>query len=646
MVPCRHSLPVRLARPGSRRSASPRFAPRPRPPLRQPPFCTVLVNVSIPRALTVAALLAATLAACADQPTDPQTPGPEPKPAPLPLGVYVVTITGADGSENGGAASSRAVAMPAGPSDALNPIASGITLEALSTTTFSEGTRSTGGQRFVVATFRVRNTSGAPLSNLTMIPITQVSPNQPTITGTPFTSLLRFDGTSVPAAASLAPQIVPSGAVSLGESGRLQGINPDVLQVFTEAEVAAIPLPANVTGIFPYGFVTRNASTPTSRTLPVAANANDFGGLVTFAFRYPMTPVAGGGAGADPFSIGFAYLAVQDSETRMTESIEERQDTASVRRLRERATALGATTVTVLAGSPAADPFVTDYPGQRQICSVRTAGTPASPTAFINRTGVYTELPIYRTGETTDPCAAYFTAGTAAPANYGMNYPVTVRAMDRYGNVKTTQVDTITLTSSDGTAVPSAPAALAGGAKGMGVVYTTYGNSTLFARGRRIQGSTPMFVNGMTRKWDGETDTHWLTNLNWDNNMHPGAQDSVIIPGDRTNYPLLVQNTAVPNVIMTDGATSQPFINLSSFDLTVSGDLVMGNNGTFQGTGRVILAGASNTIGGGLSNVNMRNLRITGRYSVTSNVNVTGGRIVVQGGRLRNEKQRIRVRPN
>ena len=36
-----------------------------------------------------------------------------------------------------------------------------------------------------------------------------------------------------------------------------------------------------------------------------------------------------------------------------------------------------ATTTTVLNGSPAADPFVTDYPGQRQICSARVAGTAA-----------------------------------------------------------------------------------------------------------------------------------------------------------------------------------------------------------------------------------------------------------------------------
>ena len=99
---------------------------------------------------------------------------------------------------------------------------------------------------------------------------------------------------------------------------------------------------------------------------------------------------------------------------------------------------------------------------------------------------------------------------------------------------------------------------------------------------------------------------------------------------------------------MTPGTTVQPFIDLSSFDLTVGGDVDLGNTGTFTGTGRLILTGLGNTVGGGVANFDVRHLRITetGRYSTSSNLNVTGGRIVVQGGRLRSTGMRVRVRPS
>jgi hypothetical protein len=99
---------------------------------------------------------------------------------------------------------------------------------------------------------------------------------------------------------------------------------------------------------------------------------------------------------------------------------------------------------------------------------------------------------------------------------------------------------------------------------------------------------------------------------------------------------------------MTPGTTTEPFINLSSFDLTVAGDVDLGTTGTFTGTGRLVLTGTGATVGGGVSNFDVRNMRITetGRYSASSNLNVTGGRIVVQGGRLRSQGFRVRVRPS
>lgn len=599
-----------------------------------------MVNVSYSRALAALVLLA--LAACTDRLTDPgTTPDPGPTPAPLPLGIYEIQISGIDGSGDA-ASASKAFAVPTGPSSAMNPVMStGFDLEFVSSGQFTDGPRNQGGQRYLSATYRVRNNTGGPVTNLTFIPVVRAN----TIPGTPFSQLALFNGTA--ASTSIAPQIVPTGAVSLGEDASMRARFTDVLQVFTEAEVAAIALPSGTTGIFPYGFMTNNPASPNSRTLPASTGPNDWGGMVTFAFRYPMQ----GSSTADPYNVVFQVLAVEDTETRMTESIEEGQDTAAVRRIRERAAALGATTVTVLNGSPATDPYVTDYPGQRQLCSVRTAGTSGSPTSFINRRGPYARIGIFRPGEQQDDCGAYFTAGTPDPAHYGMGYELVLKQMDRYGNVASAFRDTVTLTSTDGTAVMPGPAAMYPGTQGVDTVtatYTTYGNSTLQATGRRLQGTSSVFVNGMTRTWTGNVDTNWLTNGDWIQNFHPGVRDSVVIPSGRPNYPVLIQNTSTAGLTMTSGAGTQPFINLSSFDFTVSGNVDLGTTGTFTGTGRLVLTGSSATIGGGLSNFDVRNLRIveSGRYSLTSNVNVTGGRIVVQGGRLRNEGHRIRVRPN
>ena len=444
--------------------------------------------MQIVRTLFLAASCAAVLTACVDHPAEPRIIDPTPRSPLLPMGVYEVTITGADGSATG-ASLSRAAAVPQGPSLALNPVAAGLTFESVSTTTYTEGTRTTGGQRFIVATFRVRNTTGAPVSNVTMLPVMRAT----TITGTPFSSLLLFNGTAAPT--SIASQIVPTGSVALGDDGRVRSSYADVLQVFTEAEVAAVALPDGTTGVFPYGFVVRNPQSTSNRTLANAATSSDWG-LVTFAFRYPLQATAAG----DPFSIGFQFLAVQDTETRLTESFEERQDTSGVRRVRERALALGATTVTVLAGSAATDAAVTDYPGQRQVCTVRTAGTAGAPTNTITSPGAYTDLAIYRPGESLDSCGAYFATGTAATAVVGAPYSLTVRAMDRYGNVRTAAADSVRVSQVSGPSVTlGAQAALVSGVATIQATYAANGASVLQAIGRNVRGAVlPQVTVGAT----------------------------------------------------------------------------------------------------------------------------------------------------
>jgi hypothetical protein len=587
-----------------------------------------------------AALLLLLLSACADEPTPTAPPAEEPG-APPPvaaLGLYQIEVSGIGSPQM----SSNVVPAPAGPGTgarlALAPAGAGLVIEQVSSLSFTEGARGAGGQRYVSFTYRVRNGTGVPLDNLTFLLVSRTG----TVPGTSLSALRRFDGTTADTA--IAAQVVPTGAVALGSDlVSMQALYPDVIQVMSEAEVAAIPKPGDVTEIFPIGYVARHRSATNTRLLPATTDPNQFDGVVTVSFRLPLQATSA----SDVFSLGFQILAVTDTERRLTESMEEAQDTAAVRRLRERALALGATTVTVLNGSPASSPFSANYTGQRQICSVRTAGAPATPRTLITNPAAYTRLTLYRMGETYDGCAANFRAGTVLPANYGMPYPVTAHAMDRYGNFLTAAVDTVALTSTDGSATMPARNGLVGGARILTASYTTYGNSFLVGSGRRLQSDqVPVLVNGMTRTWTGDADAQWFTNGSWIQNMHPGVQDSVVIPGDRPVYPLLAQNVTTRGIIMTPGAAVQPFINLSFFDLTVNGHVALGNTGTFTGTGRLILAGVASNVGGGLSNFDVRNLRVTGTYSATSNLNVTGGRIVVQGGRLRNAGYRVRVRPN
>ena len=593
-----------------------------------------------PRVLVVLILLL--LPSCRDRVVGPEPLTPdEEKPRFTPLGIVEITIK-VDGDQVSASASDNG-----GPNPVLVPITGGdgtIQLETVSSGSFTEGSRAIDGQRYFTSTFRVRNAQsngtayGTARNNLTFIGVRTASG----LSNSSVTGVRKFDGTA--ASAALAAQVTPTGAVVLDDSAKMKSNVPDVLQIFTEAEVAAITKPAGVLDIFPWGFVARNPNTPNSRTLPANPLPNQWDGLVTFSFRVPLQPA---GVAQDAYSVSFTFLTMDDTETRVTESIEE-QDTTSSRRLRERATALGATMTTVLNGSPAMDPFVTDYPGQRQVCGPRIAGVVGSPTRTINADGAYIRIAQYYPGEVVDACAADFRSGTPSRPALGVPFELAFRAMDRYGNVRTTSPDTINLSLTDpaGT-VNSPPTALVSGAATMSVTYQSYGAVTAKAVGRRRAGYRTLTVIGSTRTWTGTTNTLWATSTNWNPvGSAPGVQDTVIIPGDRPNYPLLVQNTAIGGVTMTPGGSVQPTINLSSFDFTVGADLAQGTTGTTTGTGRIVLAGTSNTIGGGLSNVDMRNMRVTGRYSATSNLNVTGGRIVVQGGRLRSQGYRIRVRPS
>jgi len=431
------------------------------------------------RLTAAAALLAST--ACANdavRPTLPPDAGPR-KPL-TPLGVYEIGITGiATGQIT---STVRPVRTPAPGRGTLTQYNTGLVIEQISGTLVGDGPRGSDGQRYFFVTYRVRNATGGTRNNLTML----LTSTTATIPGTAFSSITKPDGTS--ADTSLAKLIVPAGAVSMGRDGvTLQSPFPDVLQVYSSGEVAGITPPAGVTHVFPVGFVIRGHGN-TSRQLPDATSSpNQFDGELTLAFRVPRQASAAN----DLNGFFVQVITVEDSNTWMTESIEESQDTGAVRRLHERASSLGATVVTVLAGSPAEDPNVTAYPGQRQICSVVTAGTEASPITYITAPGSYNRLALYLSGEAVSSCGAYFRVNTANTPSTGTPYPVTLKAMDRYGNVKTAAVDTVTLSRVSGpSATIGSPTALVSGSATINVTYGGSGVSVLEGSGRRLRSPT------------------------------------------------------------------------------------------------------------------------------------------------------------
>ncbi|HEX6909200.1 MAG TPA: hypothetical protein VF142_02345 [Longimicrobium sp.] len=572
------------------------------------------------------ALLLLALAACTDKPENgvtPPTPEPDPKGMEV-VGLYRLEVTGISGGEP-----TSAVLPADGPSEVLTPVSAGLVFEQTSSTTFTEGARGKGGQRYVSFTYRVRNSTGAPLNNLTILLVSKSS-GPATIAGTPISSLRLFNGTN--ANPAIASQIVPTGAVAMGSDlVTMQARYPDVLQALTEAEVAAIAPPPGVTSIFPVGYVVRHRTSVTDRLLPATSDPNQFDGVLTVAFRLPMQA----GAAQDPFSLFFEILAVTDSETRLTESIEESQDTAAVRRLRDRATALGATTVTVLDGSPAMDPAVPDYPGQRQICSARTAGTAASPTTFINRPAAYTRLALLYPGETMSACGAYFRTGTPGRPATNVQFPVTVKAVDLYGNVDTTAVDTVHLTQLSGPpATMGFTLPLVNGSRILTVTYSDYGTSQLAAVGRRNEGRRPVPVAGVTRTWEGDVSTDWHTNGNWSPAAVPMSLDSVYIPVAAPVDPVLSANVSIAGVHVEDIAT----IHINAFNLDASANVFTGTTGGITNTvGRVNLTGTAKEVQGRLPYVT-----VTGTYSLSANL-TTRASLRVQGGRLRSTGFRIRT---
>jgi hypothetical protein len=321
-------------------------------------------------------LLLFCVTACREQSTAPRG-FPAPRSG---LGLVEVTISGIGGP----AMSASAVSTPrfgggplyslAGAANADASAAGTIQLDPLATASFTTGVRGSGGYRYLHATFRVRNAQSDgtaydfPRRNLTLFAVSTPT----TLGGTAFVSMRRFGGAL--ADPTLAPQMLPTGLVSPAPfTGTPTSASGDVLQVITEDEAAGVSAPAGVV-VLPYGFVVRSAASG-GRTLPASPAEGQYDGLLTVAFRLPLQATAAD----DPFTITLVLLAQDDSETRISQSLEE-QTPAGQAAFLARAAQIGATMKTVL---PGLGGYAADGGSTRTICSVRTVGTRASPTAFL-----------------------------------------------------------------------------------------------------------------------------------------------------------------------------------------------------------------------------------------------------------------------
>lgn len=348
----------------------------------------------VPRA--VLTLVLATLA-CSDVPVAPPLlPEPVPPPAKV-LGVVQmrVTVTGSGGVRTstsffpaGSFRSSGArftLSEPAQEGGAIGPL-----FEMLpGAGSFTYGTPGAGGYRYVFASAKVRNAGETtttppdtiafttPKRNLSMIAIeVPEGGGFDGIPGTPFSGLTKFNGTAADPA--IAEGIVPTGAVKDPLGGPITTHSPDALQVFTEAEAA---LASSDFAVFPYGYMIHHVSETNTRTLAANPGPNQYDGIITLGLKIPLQP----NPADDVYGFSMFFVLREDTETRITQSIEE-QDAAGQAAFEAK--------VASLAGGPDGLDGITILPGGsyggsisapvRKLCAVRIAGTPTSPTAWLD----------------------------------------------------------------------------------------------------------------------------------------------------------------------------------------------------------------------------------------------------------------------
>ena len=130
--------------------------------------------------------------------------------------------------------------------------------------------------------------------------------------------------------------------------------------------------------LLPYGFVARNSTTLTSRSIP--SNTSTATGLINAGFRTDGTNEP---SAVNTYRFTFTALVFDNpsNTTRVAESLEEQSNT----QVNTRKTSISAKQIIATHDSPIMS--VSDV-NQVNVCRVRTAGTTTSPAAFLSSTSV------------------------------------------------------------------------------------------------------------------------------------------------------------------------------------------------------------------------------------------------------------------
>ena len=250
--------------------------------------------------LTIAVFAAFALAACTQV-------SPEPRQV---LGLMRVNF-----QVDGTGANSNAKLQP----QTLTGTSSGIQMKLINSSTFTTGTRGSGGERWVSATYDIRNanTLGTAYttanSNISFLAVSIA-----TGLGESAIADMRSYGGTLLTTPTLAQSFKPTHGMRYNALTNTTEINPGAedFQIFDETEISSFTtvIPIN------YGFVVRRTSAnPANRTLAANPSTNQFDGRVTFAMRFPLQATISD----DPFTFSMDFLVVTDNQIRVTQSLEQ-----------------------------------------------------------------------------------------------------------------------------------------------------------------------------------------------------------------------------------------------------------------------------------------------------------------------------------
>lgn len=167
------------------------------------------------------------------------------------------------------------------------------------------------------------------------------------------------------------------------------------------------------------------------------------------------------------------------------------------------------------------------------------------------------------------------------------------------------------------------------------------GQTTVTATAGVRSGTLGVTVAPIRRTWTGAVSSAYQDGRNWSvDDVEPQPTDTIVIPATDVAsglYPVLAQNENVAGIEVFKNSVS-----LGAFILTATGDVmseVLTNAAITSTSGRLVLAGTTRTVRG-----NVPRLRVTGRYSLSGNLNISQTLQVVSG-QLRDASFRIRIAP-